>query len=202
MKSALFIRHSSFLKSSAFSNAPPRPRPVRIRECGPLNDFAPLRAVFLIREVCSFLLRCSSFQPAAQESLAFAAWAAEDQVFHADILIEIGPVHTDTAADPTPVGAFSRRGMKEAREPGQRDGQGAPFLPLSLFPFLSPTPPPSLRGQTSPTAAEAQQANAMDLLEVRRNATRLAYLLSPDKRWPPVMATKHNIDDDGRGGIG
>ncbi len=67
----------------------------------------------------------SALKPSFQGRLAFGGRYAEDQVLHADVLIQPRPVNSATTSDESPILPFLCCSMAKARIPRQRNGNRA-----------------------------------------------------------------------------
>ena len=65
------------------------------------------------------------FEPFFEGTLAFTGGLAGQNIFHADVLVQVRPVDAFAAADEPPLGAFARRAVQQARIPRERRGHGA-----------------------------------------------------------------------------
>jgi len=67
----------------------------------------------------------SIVKPSLQGGLAFSRRFAEDQILHADVLVQQRPVDSPSSSDQSPVLPFPRSSVTETRVPRQRSGNGA-----------------------------------------------------------------------------
>ncbi len=72
-----------------------------------------------------FLSAVSIVKPSLQRRLTFSRWFAEDQILHADVLVQQRPVDPSSSADESPILPFLRSPVAKARVPRQRSGNGA-----------------------------------------------------------------------------